>query len=223
MSQIRKSSDQDVIDGQAIYSKKMLSVYDIYVLGFSNHLIWRCPTKFITDLYNQNISDRHLDVGVGTGYFLDKCRFPSDSSTVVLLDLNKNSLDATAMRIKRYQPSTFVRNILEPIELPETNFQSIAINYLLHCIPGSIPEKAVVFDHLLPHLQKGGVIFGSTIIHKGIQRGFFARKLMAIYNEKGIFHNTNDSLEDLEQALSNRFSRFEIETRGVVALFKAWK
>ena len=223
MTKIRHSSEQDVIDGQAVYSKKILSVYDLYVLGLSNHLIWRCPTKALRRLYNQSLSDRHLDVGVGTDYFLDRCHFPAPTPYVALVDLNKNSLDATALRIRRYQPSTFVRNILEPIELPETHFRSIAINYLLHCIPGSISEKAVVFDHLLPHLQDGCVLFGSTILHKGVRRGFLAKKLMATYNNKGIFHNTKDSLEDLEQALSSRFSRYDIEVKGVVAIFKAWK
>ncbi|KEQ19105.1 class I SAM-dependent methyltransferase [Endozoicomonas numazuensis] len=223
MTGIRKSTDQEVIDGQAIYTKRSLFFYDLYVLALSNHLIWRCPTKHIKSLYNSHLSNRHLDVGVGTGYFLDKCQFPDTTPTVALIDLNKNSLDATAFRIKRYQPSTFVRNILEPVELPESNFKSIAINYLLHCIPGSIPEKAIVFDHLTPHLQKGGVLFGSTILHKGVNRGFLAKKLMALYNDKGFFHNTQDRLEDLEQALSSRFSRFEIEVKGVVAIFRAWK
>ncbi|MGI9282190.1 MAG: hypothetical protein ACR2PX_21520 [Endozoicomonas sp.] len=66
-------------------------------------------------------------------------------------------------------------------------------------------------------------MFGSTILNRGVHRGFLAKKLMTLYNNKGFFHNTKDSLEDLEQALSSRFSRYEIEVKGVVAIFKAWK
>ena len=61
--------------GQAIYNPATLALYDIVVLGISNRLIWRCPTRHILQLYNQHATDNHLDVGVGTGWYLDHCRF----------------------------------------------------------------------------------------------------------------------------------------------------
>src|SRR5215204_7263013 len=56
--------------GQAIYNPATLALYNIVVLGISNRLIWRCPTRHILQLYNQHATDNHLDVGVGTG----RCR-----------------------------------------------------------------------------------------------------------------------------------------------------
>lgn len=54
--------------GAAVYSKPLLSGYDLWVLGFSNTFVWRCPTRLLLEFYNEHISGNHLDVGVGTGY-----------------------------------------------------------------------------------------------------------------------------------------------------------
>ena len=214
---------QDVHDGQAVYSKKLLNIYDWLVLRISNPLIWRCPTFRIRKLYNQCLTGRHLDVGVGTGYFLEKCVFPVNSPKIVLLDMNSNCLEETSQRIAHYQPSCYRANVLEPVALQEEPFQSIAVNYLFHCLPGTINQKSVAFDHLMPYLAEEGVIFGSTLLSHGVQQNLFSKRLMAFYNNKGIFHNQEDSLEELETALANRFSRYEITTFGCGALFKAWK
>lgn len=214
---------EEIEAGQAVYSKKILLIYDLYVLGFSNRFIWHNPTPALVRLFNDNICARHLDVGVGSGYFLDKCQFPVRFPDIALLDLNNNSLAATQNRIRRYQPRCYQANLLEPLDIPEKPFSSISVNYLFHCIPGSIREKAVVFDYLRPYLQEDGVIFGSTLLQHGVKPSYLARKLMVFYNEKGIFHNQRDSLDDLEQALKNRFSRYELKVKGCAAIFKAWK
>lgn len=102
--------------GAAGYSKFALYFYDLYVLMFEMQFVFKCPTHKILDFYNRHISDRHLDVGVGTGYFLDKCNFPVDNPTVYLMDLNLNSLQKTADRIKRYNPVAHHWNVFEPIQ-----------------------------------------------------------------------------------------------------------
>ncbi|MCW8965760.1 MAG: methyltransferase type 12, partial [Candidatus Pacearchaeota archaeon] len=59
---------QDEIErSQEIYSKLGLAFYKVAVLGISNQFIWKCPTKTLVNLYNENITQNHLDVGVGTG------------------------------------------------------------------------------------------------------------------------------------------------------------
>jgi hypothetical protein len=68
---------------------------------------------------------------------------------------------------------------------------------LLHCVPGSIAEKAVAFDNLRLHLKPGGVIFGSTILSIGVDRNSLASKTMALFNARGIFHNDKDSVAGL--------------------------
>ncbi|KAK3486832.1 uncharacterized protein B0T23DRAFT_432209 [Neurospora hispaniola] len=59
--------------GASIYSKPlMLTAYDKYVLGFSMTHLWRCPSKTILiPLFRQNFrAEKHVDIGVGTGFFI---------------------------------------------------------------------------------------------------------------------------------------------------------
>ncbi len=216
---------KEVEDGQAVYSKLVLSIYDLWVLGISNRYIWHCPTPRLLQHYNQNISSNHLDIGVGTGYYLDKCQFPSHHPRVVLFDLNQNSLDKTKQRIARYNPIVHQLNILDNIEIEMTSFDSIALNYLFHCLPHNLSKKLVVLDHIHPLLAENGTIFGATILSKGkgIEKSRTASKLMKIYNKKGIFGNSEDHLDDLVDYLSNKYTHYQIDIQGCVAIFKAVK
>ena len=212
---------EQVYDGQALYTKGILSVYDILVLGLSNRFIWQCPSPTIREHYNAHISSNHLDVGVGTGYFLDRCRFPSYHPRVALMDMNPNSLAYAARRIVRYQPETYRQNIFEPISESMAAFDSVGINYLLHCLPGTITEKAAILDHLKAVMNPGACIFGSTILQGDVPRSWAARKLMAFYNQKGVFANTQDTLKGLDMVLSQRFDKVSLKLVGCVALFSA--
>jgi SAM-dependent methyltransferase len=216
MSEIRS----DVAAGQAVYSPFVLGMYDWFVLGFSNRLFWRCPSPELRRLYDRNVSARHLDIGVGTGYFLDKAAWPVATPAITLVDLNENSLAFASNRIKRFNPRTVRANVLEP--LPAIgSFDSCGLNFLLHCLPGAIPEKAVVFDRIRPHLAPGARVFGATILQGSAPRSRLAQTMMNVYNKKGIFSNTSDRLEDLQAALAARFSRVNVTMRGAVALFEA--
>ena len=205
--------------GAAVYNPLVLALYDAMVMGFANHHAWRCPTRTLLDWFEGHVSSNHLDVGVGTGYHLDRCRFPSDTPRVVLADLNPNSLRKTARRIRRYQPRSYQLDVLAPFAIPEEPFGSISMNYLLHCLPGRIPVKAVAFDHLLPLLNPGGTLFGSTILGVGRELTSVARASLAFYNRVGVMNNAGDSLADLERCLQSRFSRVELRVVGSVALF----
>lgn len=217
-----EASQQAIEAGQAVYTRRNLNLYDVVVHGISNPLIWKCPTRLLVNHYNRHVTGNHLDVGVGTGYLLDKCCFP-DSPRVALMDLNQNTLDYASQRISRYRPETWLRNVLAPIHFDGERFDSIGINYLLHCVPGAIEAKAVAFDHLAELLNPGGTIFGSTLLQGGVQRSWLARRLMAFYNHKGIFANQQDSLEGLRQALTARFTDVSIAVTGCAALFSARK
>jgi 2-polyprenyl-3-methyl-5-hydroxy-6-metoxy-1,4-benzoquinol methylase len=212
-------SAEQVEAGQAVYSKGTLAVYDWVVLGISNRFIWQCPTPGLVAHYNKHLSANHLDVGVGTGYFLDRCRFATATPRVALMDLNPEALAFTARRIDRYKPETYRRNVLEPIVLNAARFDSVGVNYLLHCMPGSIESKAVVFDHLKTLMNPNAVLFGSTLLQGGVHRSALAQRLMAVYNKKGIFSNEQDDLDGLERALRSRFREVSVQVVGCGALF----
>ncbi len=212
-------TDEQVAAGQAVYTKPVLHAYDFIVLGISNRWIWKCPTSELVAHYNRHITANHLDVGVGTGYFLDKCRFPSSNPRIALVDLNQNTLDFAARRIARYKPETYRRSVLDPIDIPAEKFDSVGINYLLHCLPGSIAAKAVCFDHLKALMNPRAVIFGSTLLQGGVERSGVAKRLMDVYNKKGIFSNEADDLDRLTIELRKRFADVSVKVVGCAALF----
>ncbi|MFZ2101810.1 MAG: methyltransferase [Oricola sp.] len=216
------ATSREIEAGQAVYTPFTLGAYDLFVLGFSNRLLWRCPTSNLRDLYRRNAGAAHLDIGVGTGYFLDRTQWPVPDPKIALVDLNRHSLDAAAARIARFRPRTVVANCLEPLAV-EGRFDSVGLNYLLHCLPGAIPDKSVVFDHVRPLLAEGGVVFGSTILQGDAPRSAAARALMNFYNARGIFSNARDTLADLEAALRARFAAVTLRRIGAVALFEARK
>jgi SAM-dependent methyltransferase len=213
--------DEAVARGAAVYRARTLRFYDAVVHGVSNRIAWRCPTRALLELYDRHVSERHLDVGVGSGYFLDRCLFPVPEPHITLVDLNPAALEFTRQRVARYHPRTLLANALEPIAPADGPFRSIGMMYLLHCLPGPLQAKARVFSVLGAHLARGGVLFGATILAAGVERSLPARALMRAYNRKGIFGNAGDSLEQLEAALAARFEQHEVRVHGCVALFSA--
>jgi ubiquinone/menaquinone biosynthesis C-methylase UbiE len=88
-----------------------------HVLRFSMPVYWGCSTnKDLCPLFSGNFSQRHVDIGVGTGYFLavamqDARREPKDQH-VTLVDLSEHSLTAARTRVLSRHPDVDVRCIL---------------------------------------------------------------------------------------------------------------
>jgi hypothetical protein len=127
----------DANRGQAAFTRTGLALYDLLILRGLCPWIWRCPNERILAAYGQHLSDNHLEVGVGTGYFLDRARFSHAAPRVALLDLNTNCLAHTARRIERYHPETHRADVLQPIVPDMRRFDSIGLNYVVHCLPAS--------------------------------------------------------------------------------------
>ena len=209
------------LPGQAVYTAASLRIYDAMVLGFSNRFLWGCPTTDLVALYDDNVSANHLDAGVATGYFLDRCRFPHPSPRLCLLDLNDLCLATAAARVARYRPETLRANVMAPIEGQKEPFDSLGIMYLLHCLPGPMARKAAAFANLKPLLREGARVFGAAVLGRGVPHNLLGRLVMDFYNARGIFGNGEDDLAGLEAALAGQFREVEVWQRGTVALFTA--
>jgi SAM-dependent methyltransferase len=210
--------------GYAVFTPRTLALYDLVVHGLSNHLAWRCPTRHLVAHYDRHVSANHLDVGVGTGLLLDRCRFPTapHPPRLALLDANPHCLAAAARRLARYRPEVHRADVLAPLLLDLAPFDSIGLSYVLHCLPGPMPAKAAALDRLLPLLNPaGGVLFGATLLGRGVPRGRLARRLMAAYNARGFFDNADDDPEGLRIALRERFPESTVRVIGCAALFAA--
>lgn len=213
---------EQAIAGQAIYSPFFLKyVYDPLVVHFANEFTWRCPSRALLDLYNEHVSGDHLDVGPGTGWYLKHCQFPTSSPRLSLMDINANVLARSASRLARYRPTQYSVNLLEPIDIGKRQFGSIGMTHVLHCLPGTMREKARVFDHLRPLLRPDGVLFGSTILFGGVQQTRLSWSQLRTMNRSQVFDNVHDSLDALDAALGERFSRHTLCAVGSVGLFTA--
>lgn len=207
--------------GQAMYSRPVLALYDALVYGFNCRVLWRCPKARMVELYDAHVGARHLDIGVATGRLLDECRFPVAAPEITLMDLNPNSLAVAARRLKRHTPRTHLANVLDPWELPEASFDSVAMCNLLHCLPGAIPDKAIAFEHARDVLVPRGVLFGATILSEGVDHTWLSRRAIAATNRRGVMCNLDDNLDDLDTALGRIFASHEVQIVGAVALFHA--
>jgi hypothetical protein len=87
------------VRGPGRYTPRMLRAYDFAVIRFSNSFVWRCPARWILQHYDRHVRASHLDVGPGTGYYLDRCHFPSAAPSVTLVDPNPEVVRFAADRI----------------------------------------------------------------------------------------------------------------------------
>ncbi|MGI5532192.1 class I SAM-dependent methyltransferase [Streptomyces syringium] len=214
--------DQDVIEGQSGYTKSFLNLYDLAVFRGTAPLCWRCPPATSRQMYDTCVGAEHLEIGVGTGYLLDHARFPVPDPRITLADLNPNSLAHTAHRLRRYDVRTVRANVLEPLPVPEKSFDSVGMSYLLHCVPGSLKEKGIALAHAGAAVRPGGVVFGATVLSGGVPVTFAGRRMMEWLNKQGVFHNEQDTYEDLRDQLETHFDRYQLTVRGCVGIWRAW-
>ena len=141
-------SQSDIIAGQKIYNPWTLKLYNLIVLWFSNNWVWRCSRQRQLQHYQHHISDNHLDVGVGTGYYLDRITFKNTKPQLTLMDLNLDCLHYCQDLLSRYQPNIIQHDIFQPLDKIPTTFDSIGLNYVLHCVPGTMEQKKVIIENL---------------------------------------------------------------------------
>lgn len=151
----------------------------------------------IAAFFQEHLSANHLDVGVGSGYYLAHSSDRPEQK-VTLLDLNDNSLKAAGSRIAHLQPSLVRDDVLQPSgALGDRKFDSISLFYLLHCLPGNMAEKGRrVFSTLGAHLAPGGVLYGATILGDEANHNWIGRRLMKLYNRKGILETSTTRRKD---------------------------
>jgi SAM-dependent methyltransferase len=207
--------------GQSAYTHGFLAIYDAVVYRFNTPVLWRCSRERFVAHYDANVSGRHLDVGVATGALLDQCRFPVAEPELTLMDLNPNSLAFAARRLARYGPLTHQANVLGPWQLDPASFDSVGMTNLLHCLPGAMPQKAVAFEQARRALAPNGVLFGATILGRGVDHHLVARAVLAAMNRRGVLSNREDDLAGLQNSLAEHFCEHSIEVVGTVAFFSA--
>nr|UOK93123.1 AstB [Aspergillus stellatus] len=222
------------------YNPLVLWVYDFFVQVLTNTFWWRCSTRSIlVPFFIANTSARHLEVGAGTGYFLrqkvddEQRRTSSTVSTtnwpekLTLVDFHSQCMRKAASRIAHdisREPECVVANILEPLPLKRgEQFDSIALMYVLHCIPVPPAVKGRVVENLKEFLADDGVFFGSTVLGKGVRHNLIGMFLMWLYNYIGMFGNWDDGREEILKPIRENFEEVESEVVGTVLMWRAMK
>jgi SAM-dependent methyltransferase len=220
---IKEKDGRSVYKRSSSFTRLFFFVYDSILLKVLFPLIWKCTARDLLDLYNDYISSNHLDVGAGTGFFLDHCTFPTHNPRLALLDLNRGALEKSSRRLARYNPETYCMDILEPLGLEGVRFESAGLNLLLHCLPGTMKTKGVVFKNLKALLAPGGVVFGSTFLYKDVKKSLLVTLWSDLHNGLGTLTNREDDLKGLTENLNEHFSESSVKRIGCVALFWARK
>jgi SAM-dependent methyltransferase len=211
--------DDPAYRGQADYSRALLRVYDRVVLGFVAWFVWHCPKNEIVDRYRRRIREPHLDVGPGTGYFLDESGLPG-GSRVTIVDPNPNVLAHASRQLKRLNVTAVEADVLKPLPVAGP-FESAALSLVLHCLPGPLSRKALAVANVAAVLTPTGVLFGTTVLGRSGPHTWLARRVLTVFNMHGGFDNLDDSEEGLREILEASFERVELETVGSALFFKA--
>ena len=213
--------DDPAYAGQREYTPFFLRIYDPLILGFFTRAVWRCPTTRLEEGYRRHVGHRHLDVGPGTGYFLERAGIP-DGSPVTLLDPNVHVLDHASRRLQRLDITTIEADVCKPLPV-HGPFDSAALSGVLHCLPGPLPAKAAAVANVAAVLAPTGVLFGASILGSSGRHTRMGRSILKANNRRGTFDNLGDSEEGLREILEASFDRVELETVGSMAIFAATK
>lgn len=211
--------DDPAYRGQSEYTRPLLKLYDPLVLGPIARFVWRCPATRLVERYRQRIRSRHLDVGPGTGYFLERSGLP-DRSPVTILDPNPNVLRHVSQRLGQLDITAVEADVLKPLPVSGP-FDSAALHLVIHCLPGPLPRKAAAVANVAAVLAPDGVLFGASVLGTSGRHTWAARRMLDAFNRQGGFDNLNDTEEGLGEILAASFEHVELETVGSVAIFAA--
>jgi SAM-dependent methyltransferase len=211
------------------YKAPILFFYDVGVYKIWNPFIWKCPSLQLEEHFKQYIRSPHLEAGCGTGYLFHRymtsekqaIEHVKEQFHLTLLDYSPGSLNWAARRLKDYTPCTIRHNLMLPLPPVSRPYESICLNYVLHCVPGNFTEKEKVIVNLKESMAPGGILFGSTILSESSATGYSAKLVLVFYNLLGSFHNLQDTEEGLIEVLSKNFHYIDCHVIGSVALFAA--
>ena len=211
--------DDPAYEGQREYTPLFLRIYDPLILGLFTRVVWRCPTSRLVEGYRQHLGQRHLDVGPGTGYFLDRAGMP-DVSRVTLLDPNVHVLQHASRRLQRLDIATVEADVCKPLPV-RAPFDSEPSMACSSCLPGPLTRKAAAVANVAAVLAPTGVLFGASILGPSAPHTRLSRSILKANNRRGTFDNLGDTPEGLRKILDASFERVEFETVGSMAIFAA--
>jgi len=205
--------------GQSGYNPALLAIYDVWVLKFMARAVWKCPIPPVVTRYRRHLGHRHLDVGPGTGYFIEHAA-PPIQTEITLLDPNPHVLKHASKRLAAWGPVVVEADVMKALPL-EGGYDSAALSFVLHCLREPMSNKAIAIRNIADVLTPDGVLFGGTVLGTREPHTRAARTFLWAFNKQGGFDNRDDTVECLHGILDASFRNVEIERSGSIALFSA--
>jgi SAM-dependent methyltransferase len=205
--------------GQSGYNPGLLAIYDVWVLKFMAPVVWKCPIPPGVDRYRRHLGHRHLDVGPGTGYFIEHASPPLDTE-ITLLDPNPHVLRHASKRLAAWNPVAVEADVMKPLPVGR-GYDSAALSFVLHCLRAPMSNKATAIRNIADVLAPDGVLFGGTVLGTEEPHTRSARAFLWVFNKQGGFDNGGDTVEGLRAILDASFREVEIERCGSAVLFSA--
>jgi SAM-dependent methyltransferase len=205
--------------GQSDYSPALLRLYDPLVLGPISRFVWRFRMEEHARFYPEHIRPNHLDIGPGTGYFLEHAGLP-DGSKVTILDPNANVLRYVKRRLRRLDVTAVEADVLKPLPMSGP-FDSVGLSMVLHCLPGPMERKALAIENIARVMAPGGVLFGASVLGTSASHTRLGRAFLWAFNRRGAFSNLDDTEAGLHDILGRWFRNVELKTFGGIAVFVA--
>ena len=113
-----------------LYTPWRLAYYDFWVLGIVTSYAWCCPTTtYLLPLFRANVRRNHLDIGVGSGYYLGPSTVPI-TTRLTLIDSESHALAVAKARTKRLDATAIVANVLQPLPLSQ-KYDSVSKCFLV--------------------------------------------------------------------------------------------
>jgi SAM-dependent methyltransferase len=204
--------------GQRDYNRFFLHLYNPIVFRVGK-VVWHVPKAAMLAPYRRYTSGNHLDVGPGTGYWLQHANL-APGSRVTILDPNRSVLRHVARRLTGLDLTAVEADVLKPLPV-QGPFDSAALNMVIHCLPGPPERKAPAIEHIAAVLAPTGVLFGATVLGRSGDHTRIAQRVLTAFNKQGGFDNLNDTEAWLRETLESSFEEVEVRTVGSAAVFVA--
>lgn len=194
---------------------KNLFAYDYLVNDLNCNLVWQCEKNNIVQNYVSNITGNHIEIGPGTGYFLQNEQF----NTLQLIDINNDILVNSGQNLKKnsIEIQSHCHNIFSYTLTHLKPADSIGLSYVLHCVPGKIEDNVKNLINNI-HFDKY-ILFGASVIKDPEERNMFAEIELFWLNKLGIFNNHGDTYKGLQKYLQESGFEYNLRLEGYVAIF----
>lgn len=199
------------------FNRIIFKNYDLLVNNLNCKYVWKCDQKYIQNIYDKNITRNHIEIGPGTGYFLKKYKFDN----LTLIDVNQDILEESSRNLENNCKNINIinHNIFEKNnKLEIKNYNSIGINYVLHCVPNDLSYSISNMINNIPNNNL--TLFGSTVIPSEKDKFSLAQLEIYFLNKFGIFNNKSHSVNDISLYIKNNFQNYNMNKIGNSFLFE---